>query len=288
MSSLVRAIRASAPTARKTLCVVPSMGLQYQPSRSFFNSTSLKSAAPATNNATAAKETSFSDIVNQYGGWYPFAALAGVVAISKEYIILNTEAVLVSNFAAVVGMFYLTLGDVLGNAREEQANEVKKKFDDLYDFQIEQLNALIVAHEANASQVDILKGLKAEYNELAGKVVAAKQAKLKAAAQASVIQRLQSVKAREAAEAAELQQMVLEAARAHAWKAAKDLPAAAKAQLVDRAIGFIEGKSEDSVDPIKQIYIDYIKARGYEADVKAKINQKRAERAAKEAAKSSH
>lgn len=261
------------------------MGLQYQPSRSFFNSTYLKSAAPSTNNATAPKETTFSDIVNQYGGWYPFVGLAGVVAISKEYIILNTEAVIITNFAAVVGMFYLTLGDVLGNARDEQAAEVKKKFDDLYDFQIEQLDALVTAHEMNIAQVDVLKGLKSEYNDLAVKVVAAKQAKLKDAAHSAVAQRLQSVKAREAAEAAEYQQLILEAARTHAWKSAQNLPAAAKAQLLDRAIGFIEGKSEEGTDPIKQIYIDYIKSRAYEGDVQATIAKRRSERAAKEAAK---
>ncbi len=193
---------------------------------------------------------------------------------------------LVTNFAAVVGMFYLTLGDVLGNAQKEQAAEVQKKFDDLYDFQIEQVSALVTAHEMNVAQVEVLKGLKTEYNDLAVKVVAAKQATLKANAHSAVIERLRSIKAREAAEAAELQALVLDATSTHAWKAAENLSAAAKAQLIDKAIGLIEGKRDDrSNDPIKQIYIDYIKSRAYEADVQAKIAKKRSERAAREAAK---
>lgn len=46
-------------------------------------------AAPAA--VVAAPASSFSEIVAKYGGWYPFAGLAGVIAVSKEIIILSVE-----------------------------------------------------------------------------------------------------------------------------------------------------------------------------------------------------
>jgi hypothetical protein len=51
------------------------------------------SAPAAAATAAAPVATSFSDIVHRYGGWYPFVGLAGVIAVSKEVIILN-ESVL--------------------------------------------------------------------------------------------------------------------------------------------------------------------------------------------------
>jgi nucleoid-associated protein YgaU len=47
------------------------------------------SAPAAAATAAAPVATSFSDIVHRYGGWYPFVGLAGVIAVSKEVIILN-------------------------------------------------------------------------------------------------------------------------------------------------------------------------------------------------------
>src|SRR4051794_16666564 len=38
--------------------------------------------------------SSFGEVVQKYGGWYPFLGLAGVIAVSKEVIILNEEFLL--------------------------------------------------------------------------------------------------------------------------------------------------------------------------------------------------
>jgi hypothetical protein len=47
---------------------------------------------------------------------------------------------------------YFALGDTLTTAAEEQRAEIAKRQDELSDFEIEQLQALIQAHELNIEQ----------------------------------------------------------------------------------------------------------------------------------------
>ena len=77
-----------------------------------------EAAAPAATEAVAAAPASFSDVVARYGGWYPFLGLAGVIAVSKEVLILNEEFLLVSNFAAMAATLYFGLGDTITKVRE--------------------------------------------------------------------------------------------------------------------------------------------------------------------------
>jgi len=76
-----------------------------------------EAAAPAATEAVAAAPASFSDVVARYGGWYPFLGLAGVIAVSKEVLILNEEFLLVSNFAAMAATLYFGLGDTITKVR---------------------------------------------------------------------------------------------------------------------------------------------------------------------------
>lgn len=76
-----------------------------------------EASAPAATEAVAAAPASFSDVVARYGGWYPFLGLAGVIAVSKEVLILNEEFLLVSNFAAMAATLYFGLGDTITKVR---------------------------------------------------------------------------------------------------------------------------------------------------------------------------
>jgi hypothetical protein len=104
---------------------------------------SAPAAAAASSTAVAAAPQSFSDVVGRYGGWYPFLGLAGVIAVSKEVIILNEELLLVTNFAAMFATLYFALGDTITKQAEEARAEIAKKNDEVSDFKIEQITALI-------------------------------------------------------------------------------------------------------------------------------------------------
>jgi hypothetical protein len=66
--------------------------------------------------------------------------------------LFSRELLLVSNFAAMFATLYFALGDTLTKAAEEQRAEIAKRQDELSDFEIEQLQALIQAHELNIEQ----------------------------------------------------------------------------------------------------------------------------------------
>jgi len=239
------------------------------PAKEAAPATAAKAEAPAAASsavAAAPAAQSFSDIVQRYGGWYPFIGLAGVIAVSKEVIILNEELLLVSNFAAMFATLYFALGDTLTKAAEEQRAEIAKRQDELSDFEIEQLQALIQAHELNIEQVNVLKRLKAEHNELSSQLVVAKDLKVRHAARDALVKKLGDVRAREASERSMFRQAVAGRATDYVRRSFAGLPAAQKNGLIDFAISVVEGKAsklDAKQDPVKQLYTKYFDEQIY-------------------------
>lgn len=226
--------------------------------------------APKDTAVVAAEPKSFSEVVQKYGGWYPFLGLAGVVAISKEIIILNEEFLLVSNFATMFTILYLTVGDTITKAAEEQSAELHKKMDDLSDFQIEQYQAMLNAHQMNIEQVEVLKKLKVEHNTLSAELLKVKALKLRHSARDAVVKKLSELKSREASERASFKEIVGARATAYVRKQFASSPANVKAALVDFAIDVVEGKRKQldaKQDPVKKLYADYFNNKLYVAEL---------------------
>ena len=219
----------------------------------------------AKTTAVAAAST-FSEVVQKYGGWYPFIGLAGVIAISKEIIILNEEFLLVTNFATMFTILYLTVGDTITKAAEEQRAEMHKKHDDMSDFQIEQIHTLLQAHQMNVEQVEVLKKLKTEHNTLSAESNRVKALKLRHQAREAVVKKLSELKSREASERASFKETVGARATAYVRKQFVNAPANVKAQLIDFAISVVEGKQkqiDSKQDPLKKLYSDYFNNKLY-------------------------
>jgi hypothetical protein len=227
-------------------------------------------AAASSTAVAAAPASSFSEIVQKYGGWYPFIGLAGVIAISKEIIILNEEFLLVTNFATMFTILYLTVGDTITKAAEEQRAELHKKQDDLSDFQIEQYQAALNAHLMNVEQVDVLKRLKTEHNTLSAELLKVKALKLRHSARDAVVKKLGEIKSREASERASFKEIVGARATQYVRRQFAQAPAAVKASLVDFAIDVVEGKRKQldaKQDPVKRLYADYFGNKLYEQEL---------------------
>jgi len=236
-------------------------------------------AASSTPAVAAPAPSSFSEIVERYGGWYPFLGLAGVIAISKEFLILNEELLLASNFAFVVGSLYFTMGDTVMKAAEDQAAEIHKKMDEISDLQIDALQTAVQAHELNIEQVAVLKSLKQQYNQLATDLNKARALKVRHAARDAMMKRLTDIRSREASERASFRQVVGEKATAYVRREFASAPAATKASLIDFAIEVVEGKKdriEPKADPIRKMYVEYFEKKLYEQEIAEEKRQKAA------------
>jgi len=229
-------------------------------------------AAGETAVAEVPTAKSFSEIVQRYGGWYPFLGLAAVIAVSKEAIILNEEFLLVSNFAAMFATLYFGLGDTLNKAAEEQRAEIAKRQDELSDFEIEQLQALIQAHELNIEQVNVLKKLKTENNTLASQLITAKNLKVRHAAREAIVKKLGDIRSREASERASFRTAIAARATQYVQREFTNQPAAAKNSLIDFAIAVVEGKATQlpaAQDPVKKLYNKYFEEQIYNKEIEA-------------------
>lgn len=244
---------------------------------------SFSSATPSTptpapeSTAVAAAPRSFTDIVNQYGGWYPFLGLGGAIAVAKEVIILNEELLLVTNFATMFTVLYLGLGDTVTKAAEEARQEVAKRQDDLSDFQIEQIESLIQAHRLNIEQVDVLKRLKVEHNTLSSELARVRALKVRHAARDAVVKKLNEIKSREASERASFKEVVGARATQYVRRQFAAAPANVKSSLVDFAIDVVEGKRKQldaKADPVKKLYADYFNNKIYLQEIEAEQKQK--------------
>lgn len=238
-----------------------------------------KPSTPADSTAVAESPapTSFGEIVQKYGGWYPFLGLAGVIAISKEIIILNEEFLMISNFATMFAVLYLTAGDAITKAAEEARMELHKKMDDVSDFQIEQVQGLLNAHKLNVEQVEVLKRLKTEHNTLSTELNRVRALKLRHQAREAVVKKLNDLKSREASERASFKEIVGARATAYVRRQFAAAPANVKASLVDFAIDVVEGKKKQldaKADPVKKLYADYFNNKLYIQELEAEKQQK--------------
>lgn len=237
-------------------------------------------AAPAASSSSVAlaSPTSFGEIVERYGGWYPFLGLAGVIAVSKEALILNEELLLVSNFAAMFATLYLVLGDQVTKAAEEARAEIVKRQDELSDFEIEQQSAVLQAHELNIEQVSVLQKLKAEHNSLSASLLTAKGLKVRHAARDAVVKKLGDIKSREQSERASFREAIAVRASAYVKRQFAASPAATKNALVEFAIDVVEGKAtalDAKADPVKKLYTDYFNQQLYVKEIEQEKQQQK-------------
>jgi len=157
-------------------------------------------------------------------------------------------------------------------AAEEQRAEIAKRMDELSDFEIEQLQAVLQAHELNIEQVSVLKRLKEEHNTLSAELVTAKALKVRHAARDAVVKRLGDIRSREASERASFREAVSQRATAYVKRQFVASPAATKASLIDFGIDVVEGKAkalDAKADPVKKLYNDYFEKKLYIQEIEA-------------------
>jgi hypothetical protein len=283
----LRAAIAAAPQHTQLLSRVSQLGLS---ARAFSSARAVLAAAaesgkegsspaPATPASSSSSDSTavapaqtFSEIVGKYGGWYPFLGLGAVVAVSKEIIILNEELLLVSNFAAMVATLYFVLGDTVNKQAEEVRAEIAKRNDEVSDFQIEQISALIQAHELNIEQVSVLQRLKEQQNSLGAAHSKAKGLKVRHAAREALLKKLGDIRAREASEKASFHEMVSRRATAYVKREFARASADAKAALVNFGLDALEGKVRSmpaEIDVVRRLYSDYFDKKLYIQEIEA-------------------
>jgi len=225
--------------------------------------TTTTNATATTNSATnAAKEpTSFSDIVNQHGGWYPFLGGVAAIAVTKEILVLNEEALMVTNFAAAMFALYLATYDSLPGFLREGMDERLEKYRAAFKLHLIIAKQSVKYYGAHPIDLDMWKAQKFAYNANIRGIASAQSTKAKYTAAQAVLKRLSDIRAREAAERGAKQAAVISGATSEVRSRLASLSDKDKNQILENALDLLSGKvtSIDAAkDPIKRLYLEYV------------------------------
>jgi hypothetical protein len=243
------------------------------PSSSSSSSSSSTSASSSSSSSSPAPvPESVGDLVQRYGGWGPLVGLGGALAVSKEWLILNEELLLATNFTVFVLVIWLGLGDSITKAVEDHQSSIQKQTDEVCDFEVDIYKSMIESHQSNIATLDVLKGLKSEYSSLVAAAVKAKDLKARQAARDAVVSRLTSLKTKEETELSSYLDEVYDRTTGYVKRSFQQLSASEKNLLVDHAISVVGGSAqplESTKDPLKKLYQSYFDGRLYEKEIEA-------------------
>lgn len=201
-------------------------------------------------------------IIDKYGGLYPLIGLGGILALSKEYIVMNEELLMVSNFVAVAVAGYVLAGEPLMTNMKERQEADKKFYSDWGSVESEGLRKVIEAHKRNLRQADAVRFVKDQVNTLAVQAYKANNVQAQIAARDAIEKKLQDILGREQAEqsnyARQLATEATEYVRNYFQKADKQI----KMQTIENAIALLSGQTKSipaDKDPVKQAFLKFFK-----------------------------
>lgn len=258
----------------------------YSPQRSF-TTTSLRrtdaaaaSASSATPSPTSGSDSSASSsaaqlkptpdhqpttlrgIIDKYGGLYPLLGLGAAAAITKEFIILNEELLMVSNFAVVVLAGYVVLSDTVLNAQKDTVETDRKNVEEWGGLESDGYRAVIEAHKRNLYQADALRYVKNQFNQFVYEASKAKQVLSLIALRDSTEKKLIEIAAREQTENTSKAKQITQQATSTVRDYFKNADSKTKQQLIDNAIALLSGQTKQiqaDRDPVKQAFLRFFK-----------------------------
>ena len=201
------------------------------------------------------------EYIDRFGGWYPLLGLGTFVLLSKELLVLNEEALMVTNFAAFVFISWLVAGDMVNDAVAAKKEAIRKNHDDVSDLYIESLEAVIRAGENSLAVQPLLRSLKGEYSQLGEQVIKAKEMKARAAARDAVISRLNSVYQKEQSEKAKYMTGLLDEVVEEVQERVSNMSQHDKDAIMENAIRQLSGAQEEGEDRLTKIYQEVLNAK---------------------------
>ena len=196
--------------------------------------------------------------MDRFGGWYPLLGLGVFVLISKELLVLNEEALMVTNFAAFVAISWLVAGDTVNDAVKAKAEAIRKNHDDVSELYIESLEQVIRAGENSLATLPLMRSLKADFASLSAEVQKAKDMKSRAAARDAVIGRLNALYQKEQSDKAKHMTALLDDVVSEVQHRMEQLTDDDKNAIMDNAIRQLEGGEATGDDRIAHIYRDVL------------------------------
>jgi len=206
--------------------------------------------------------SSFSDIVKEYGGWYPFLGSAAVIAITKEIFVLDEEALMITNAVVAFLGLYVATSDIVTQAYEDDLKERREKDLKISELAITWAKAYIPTTFVHEATRDMYAALKSTYNTNIRNIAQTQNTKARYAAAQAVLKRLSDIRAREAAARGAAAAAVISGASAFVRGKVAQLSDKDKSQILENALDLLSGKTKDipvDRDPIKKLYLDYIK-----------------------------
>jgi hypothetical protein len=222
------------------------------------------SSTSPSSTTTTKQPTTFSSLIEKYGGWYPFAGLTAVVMLSQEVFVLNEEgyqALLTGFWFLFVGVFAV---DYLRQPLKESVAEDMKELNDATGIVIDYIERRIRDSKNLLALDEELPKYRDEYISLVKKATVSSDVRNRLAAREAVIQRLQALKQREATEKNRKAAALFDETLAHVRQEVKNLSKQDRDAIINYAIRSIAGDAKAlpaSEDPIVRIFDNYLRSR---------------------------
>lgn len=100
--------------------------------------------------------TTLKELINHYGAW-PFLGSVALLAVSNEYLLMNEEFLLATNFSAFALTAYVFAGDALNTAVKEENDELISQAEKMQNLELVTLEKMIESRMVMKFKAPMLK-----------------------------------------------------------------------------------------------------------------------------------
>jgi len=219
--------------------------------------TSLQATTAHSATQKDAEPNSISSYISHFGGWYPLVGLGSLIVISKEWLVINEELLLATNFAAFVFITWMAVGDSVNQMVADDAAQTNKILEDTRDIQIEAFKYDIKFYETQLQLGPFFFNTMAQYQYLISQLQEAQERKKQSTARETTLAKLNSIYQREQADQAAALNSLIEDAVSEARARVEGLSEEEKSRIIDQAIDTLGGNPTTD-DPVAQVFQQYL------------------------------
>lgn len=194
-------------------------------------------------------------VVGQFG-WAPFWGMVGVIAVSKEIVVVDTPFMLAVCFGAWSFSAYVFAGETVTAGLTRMLADNKTMFDRVTEWQVEKMRVYKAKTQVEVDTVPVLQTMLEQQRVVEKNYLAAQNLEQRHALRQAILDKLKQIKVREDAESALERTLLIDAAVANVLKAFETDGTLQKSAL-DCAIALLgtDGMTTLEADPVKKLFV---------------------------------
>lgn len=195
-------------------------------------------------------------IIGQFG-WIPFWGMVGVIAISKELVVVDTAFMLATCFGTWAFSAYVLGGEAVTSGITNMLADNKTMYDKVTDWQVEKMRVYKAKTQVEVDTVPVLEEMLQQQRAVEKSYLAAQNLEQRHALRQAILDKLNQIKVREDAEAALERTILIDSAVANVLKAFETDSGPLQESALDCAIALLgtDGMTALEDDPVKKLFV---------------------------------